>query len=297
MEHKCKCEEPTIITSKPGCHCGPSGIYRYVDLLIGKDSTLVHPKVLGWGPDEANAVRVTVLKQYRTKICQKDIVYVEFKDVNSARCYRTPGLEFVNWVAEVPVPKVVLKDPTSTVLVQVVVEDKDTRSLLYRSKVYSFGVGDYLGGGDCIQDNPGGAISDLERRVTLLEQFSGAKTYVFKTDEEARQFIVTNPYTLDVGDVFHITDEDIPDGWWNGSTIVPYKSNISGEIPESDKTAVIKQLSPSSVWTIAHTLNKFPSVTVVDSGGNVVIGDITYVDMNTIIINFTTAFSGKVYLN
>jgi len=48
---------------------------------------------------------------------------------------------------------------------------------------------------------------------------------------------------------------------------------------------------------ITHNLSKFPSVTVVDSGNNIVIGDITYNDLNTLTINFTASFSGKAYLN
>lgn len=53
----------------------------------------------------------------------------------------------------------------------------------------------------------------------------------------------------------------------------------------------------SDVWEINHNLNKYPSVTVVDSGDNVVIGYVTYVDKNNVIVNFNGAFKGKAYLN
>jgi hypothetical protein len=54
----------------------------------------------------------------------------------------------------------------------------------------------------------------------------------------------------------------------------------------------------SSTWSITHTLNKYPSVTIVDSAGTVVVGDITYIDASNIIIDFDgTSFSGKAYLN
>lgn len=53
----------------------------------------------------------------------------------------------------------------------------------------------------------------------------------------------------------------------------------------------------SNTWTINHNLGKYPSVMVVDSAGSVVIGDISYVTINQIIVYFSGTFSGKAYLN
>lgn len=64
-----------------------------------------------------------------------------------------------------------------------------------------------------------------------------------------------------------------------------------------DKSFIYSQLSASKEWNINHNLNKYPSVTVTDSSGNIVIGDITYIDKNNLIINFSSEFSGKAYLN
>ena len=69
------------------------------------------------------------------------------------------------------------------------------------------------------------------------------------------------------------------------------------EIGIADKEFIFTQSSAGSNWSINHNLNKFPSVTVVDSANNIVIGDITYNDKNTLTINFTSSFSGKAYLN
>jgi len=57
------------------------------------------------------------------------------------------------------------------------------------------------------------------------------------------------------------------------------------------------QISPISTWTITHNLSRFPSVTIVDSGGNVVNGDIQYISENQIKISFSAAFAGKAYIN
>jgi hypothetical protein len=66
---------------------------------------------------------------------------------------------------------------------------------------------------------------------------------------------------------------------------------------ESDKFFTFNQPSASSVWNIQHNLAKFPSVSVVDSANNIVQGFTTYLDNNNLTISFTSAFSGKAYLN
>ena len=57
------------------------------------------------------------------------------------------------------------------------------------------------------------------------------------------------------------------------------------------------QSSAASTWSITHSLGKFPSVTVIDSSNNVVLGKVTYTNNNALTVNFTAAFSGTAYLN
>lgn len=57
------------------------------------------------------------------------------------------------------------------------------------------------------------------------------------------------------------------------------------------------QASASATWTITHNLNCFPSVTVVDSAGSVVVGDVVYISANVVSITFVASFGGKAYLN
>ena len=64
-----------------------------------------------------------------------------------------------------------------------------------------------------------------------------------------------------------------------------------------DKTYIHKQRTASSTWDVVHNLNKYPSVMIVDSANTVVIGEISYVDMNHLIITFIGSFSGRAYLN
>lgn len=82
----------------------------------------------------------------------------------------------------------------------------------------------------------------------------------------------------------------------NGVILVGNKTNKDFGI-EGDKHFLFVQAIASDVWEIKHDLNKYPSVTVVDSADSVVIGDVTYVDENNVRLTFSGAFSGKAYLN
>jgi hypothetical protein len=66
---------------------------------------------------------------------------------------------------------------------------------------------------------------------------------------------------------------------------------------QTPETFVFVQGSPSSVWAINHTLNKYPSISIVDSANNEVDGDVNYVDQNNVTLTFASAFSGKAFLN
>lgn len=54
---------------------------------------------------------------------------------------------------------------------------------------------------------------------------------------------------------------------------------------------------PTTEVLCTHNLNAYPSVTVVDSAGTVVIGEVQYIDANTLVVRFLAPFSGKLYLN
>lgn len=56
------------------------------------------------------------------------------------------------------------------------------------------------------------------------------------------------------------------------------------------------QPTPSSEWTINHELGGHPSVSVVDSAGTQVIGEVRYMSETQVIVSFTSPFSGYAYL-
>lgn len=71
----------------------------------------------------------------------------------------------------------------------------------------------------------------------------------------------------------------------------------SGGSGGGDRSYTFNQISPKELWKIPHGLGKFPSVTIVDSAGSVVLGEINHIDKNNVELDFTAAFSGIAYLN
>ena len=84
----------------------------------------------------------------------------------------------------------------------------------------------------------------------------------------------------------------------NGSLILNQDYFVSNyDRASTSETYTHVQSVASSTWVITHNLGKFPSVMVIDSSGNVVVGEITYNSNNQITIQFSAPFAGKAYLN
>lgn len=52
-----------------------------------------------------------------------------------------------------------------------------------------------------------------------------------------------------------------------------------------------------AVWTIAHGLGYNPNVSIEDSGGSDVIGEVSYPDLNTVVVAFLVPITGTAYLS
>jgi hypothetical protein len=70
----------------------------------------------------------------------------------------------------------------------------------------------------------------------------------------------------------------------------------ASSIAELTKRYIHTQASPSTSWSITHPLGGRPSVTVVDSAGTVVIGEVLYISNTQVTVSFTAPFSGYAYL-
>ena len=65
----------------------------------------------------------------------------------------------------------------------------------------------------------------------------------------------------------------------------------------SDAHYVHAQNENSETWTVEHNLNKYPSVSVVDSSNEEVIGEVQHTNANSLIVKFSAPFSGKAFVN
>lgn len=95
---------------------------------------------------------------------------------------------------------------------------------------------------------------------------------------------VTLSHVFGDGNLYHLKNYFI--------SLLQYDTARSG-----DKTYIHTQGSALDVWTIEHNLGKYPSVSVVDSGGSVVYGNIDYIDNDSLTVTFAAPFGGKAYLN
>lgn len=87
-----------------------------------------------------------------------------------------------------------------------------------------------------------------------------------------------------------------------GATGPPGAQGQAGPIGPQGVAGIIEtwvhaQEAPTAVWVIAHDLNRFPSVEIVDSSGSIVEGDLQYFNANTVQVSFSAPFSGVAYLN
>lgn len=64
-----------------------------------------------------------------------------------------------------------------------------------------------------------------------------------------------------------------------------------------DKHYTHVQSVASDSWEVTHNLNKLPSVQVTTSANDIIIGDITHTNVNSCVISFRAAFSGKATFN
>ena len=95
------------------------------------------------------------------------------------------------------------------------------------------------------------------------------------------------------------------------STAQPIDVQVKDEQPIDVKIADIVQVFtggtydkyyevsflPTSSLSVNHSLNKYPAVTILDTAGDEVEGQVVHVDNNNILVNFSAAFGGVITCN
>ena len=70
-----------------------------------------------------------------------------------------------------------------------------------------------------------------------------------------------------------------------------------GPAGTSDAAYTHSQAVASAVWTAAHNLGKYPAVTVADNLRAPLLADVSYVDLNTVQVAFSSARTGFVFFS
>lgn len=69
------------------------------------------------------------------------------------------------------------------------------------------------------------------------------------------------------------------------------------EIQQFGNSFIFNYPFPLSQWCIPHNLSKLPQITLLDENYNTVIGDLTHLDFNFAVANFTKPYSGMAIIN
>lgn len=81
------------------------------------------------------------------------------------------------------------------------------------------------------------------------------------------------------------------------TTVNVAEDSVLDRKDEGDKHFAYEWRKPVTKIRINHNLDKKPSVTVIDTAGNEILGDIEYVDQNNLTLLFSAAVRGTAYLN
>lgn len=73
--------------------------------------------------------------------------------------------------------------------------------------------------------------------------------------------------------------------------------DVDAVAPTGGVAYAFNQSVSAATWTVVHGLGWMPNVTVIDSSGAVVEGDISYDSINQVTLRFSGAFSGVAYLS
>lgn len=182
---------------------------------------------------------------------------------------------------------------------------------------------EYTGTQAIVYKSPTGAVlyfdnNDLNNKIILKDSHGQALKIVSATDavtEDNVRFVelrsTDDTYVRLYDDKFMIVingEEIVFDGTAddyrrlsnkpsiNGVTLVDNKTSSDLGIVE-DKNFIFTQNNAVNTWVIDHNLNKYPNVSIVDSAGTVVTGDIKYDSLNRVTVSFKSGFKGRAFLN
>ena len=137
------------------------------------------------------------------------------------------------------------------------------------------------------------------QNVIAFLQYITTKDILLGQGDQISQFghYTLDTYVVDANPLYYLANLTFIGGNGVIANAKPY-TLIHFDITDSDdKTFVFTQGVPAATWVIVHNLNKFPSVSVVDTANTSGFGAVEYDSANQLTITFSGAFAGKAYLN
>ena len=126
--------------------------------------------------------------------------------------------------------------------------------------------------------------------ILLTEADNKSEWAIYQWDAQAQDPVETNFYNITV-------TYKAGNGGLNKNEDYFISLLTYDAVSASDKNFVFTQNVASSTWIVTHNLNKFPSVSVVDSANTTVYGEVEYNSVNQVTITFLFPFTGKAYFN
>lgn len=80
-------------------------------------------------------------------------------------------------------------------------------------------------------------------------------------------------------------------------TIPEGKQGIPGPAGADGDKNFVQEFTNSDSVLVNHNLNKYPSVTVINSANDEVVGELEYININSLLVTFIGSFSGKITCN
>jgi hypothetical protein len=151
-----------------------------------------------------------------------------------------------------------------------------------------------------VEDTAGNIVTaqDIVNAITISETDANAVTVVASTfindaGASSNLFYAASPPADALGSEGDFYVDTSSGNLWGPKGETSWGNDPLPLIP---KRFTFTQASAASSWSITHTLDGFPSVTVVDSAGTVVVGTVSYNSTSSVTVSFESAFAGKAYL-
>jgi hypothetical protein len=142
-----------------------------------------------------------------------------------------------------------------------------------------------IAAGTGISVTPSGAVSVI-----------AVVDYIGKTEVAAISASLDSRIQLVDASVVHLTGNESISGSKNFAQ-TPSVSGLYTVLHTGNAFYEHYQATPSSLWIVAHNLNRHPSVTTTNLSGYVIIGDVTYINNNIVTISVQPARAGYAYFN